>query len=111
MSPCPRRKRADASISRYPSFQAALSRRGALRPLPISGAVVYPAWQFALADVSSVMRKLLSAAEEATVSPLQLHLLLMAPAAGFDGLPLVEALPERLKDVAAVVSASNELGA
>ena len=41
---------------------------------------------------------------------LQLQLLLSNPAAGFDGLPLAAALPERLDDVAAVVSASNDIG-
>lgn len=77
---------------------------------PLSGVALYPAWQFELADGYVVLPRLLRAAGEAALSPLQLQLLLSNPAAGFDGLPLAAALPERLDDVAAVVSASNDIG-
>lgn len=80
--------------------------------LPLRRGFVYPAWQFASTTGQPLdgIRELLEAAEEAQLSPLGLHLLMVSPAAE-DGTTPAEWLAAGKRDyVVELVAASNANG-
>jgi signal recognition particle subunit SEC65 len=81
-----------------------------LRP-PLRSEYWYPRWQFDERwNVKEVVPRLLSAAAEARLTPLGLHLTLTNPAAGIAGQALVELLDEHPDEVLESIAGAGEIG-